>query len=97
MPLRPAYEVGGGWTGSVSDVAGVCLGQLSTADLTKVLGQEEAGMSVAGDIVQGPAVHRCLSDSREKLLPSPRIHLLPYRQYQDRIISLGGHFLHEKD
>lgn len=36
------------------------------------------------------------------ITPSPRIHLLPYRQHQDRTISLtsralGKHFPHEKD
>ena len=48
VPLRSVEQGSGGWTGNVSDVEGVCLGQLSTADLAKASGRVEAGILVAG-------------------------------------------------
>lgn len=92
----------GGRTGDVSDMEGVSLGRLSTADLAKASGRAEAGNSVAGALFQSLAVHRHLPDSREQSFLSLRAHLLSYREHQDRTASptpraLGAHFLHEKD
>lgn len=37
-------------------------------------------MSASGDLFQGPAVYKCLPDSREKLFLPPGIYPLPYRE-----------------
>lgn len=73
-------EEGGEWTGDVSNVAGVCLDDVDTANLAKASGLGEAGMSVASVLFQSPVVYRGLPDSRKQSFPSPRTHLLSYRE-----------------